>query len=188
MLLALKAHPDNPSPPSGIGSVEYIEVDVLRGTPQTLTLTWLLTGDLGGIVLPAFRGRSRQDDLWKHSCFELFVRGEGESYYEFNFSPSGGWAAYRLASYRGEMTNAPGTPVLDHGFRTGSKSLSMVATLDLSGLPGLSLAEPLRIGLSAIIEDPGGQRSFWALAHPPGEPDFHNPVAFAGDIPTMDYA
>jgi hypothetical protein len=183
MLLALKAHPDNPS-----DAVEYIEVDVLRGAPETLTLTWRLTGDMRRIVVPAFRGRSRQDDLWKHSCFELFVRGEGDSYYEFNFSPSGGWAAYRLASYRGEMTEAPGTPVLKHGFRAETGALGMVARLDLTGLPDLSLAAPLWIGLSAIIEDPAGKRSFWALAHPPGEPDFHNPVAFAGDIPTMDYA
>ncbi len=183
MLLALKAHPDTPSE-----SVDHIEVDVLRGTPQTLTLTWLLTGDLSRIRLPAFRERSRADELWKHSCFELFVRGEGDSYYEFNFAPSGGWAAYRLASYRGEMSAAPGTPILDHAFRAGPRSLSMIATLNLSDLPGLSLGEPLRIGLSAILEDPTGQRSFWALAHAPGEPDFHNAVAFARDIPTMDYS
>lgn len=183
MLLALKPHPDMPS-----GAVDHIEVDVLRGAPETLTLTWLLTGDPRQIRLPAFQGRSRQDDLWKHSCFELFLRGDGDSYYEFNFSPSGGWAAYRLASYRGELENAPGEPIPRHGFRAEASTLGMVANLDLTGLPGLALGEPLRIGLSAIIETTVGERAFWALAHAPGEPDFHNPIAFAGEIPTMDYA
>jgi hypothetical protein len=182
MLLALKPHPDTPP-----GAVDHIEVDVLRGTPERLTLTWLLSGDVRQIRLPIYRGRSRQDELWKHTCFELFVRGEGDSYYEFNFSPSGGWAAYRLAGYRGALEDAPGTPVLEHGFRAEAGTLGMVASLDLTGLPGLSLGAPLRIGLAAIIEDAAGERAFWALAHAPGEPDFHNPAAFAADIPTMDY-
>lgn len=183
MLLALKPHPDNPS-----DGVEHIEVDLLRDAPHSLTLTWRLTGDMGRIVLPAFKERSRQDELWKHSCFELFIQGDGDSYYEFNFSPSGGWAAYRLMTYRDEqMSAAPGIPAPGHIFKAEAGALGMVASVNLAGLPGLALYAPLRIGLSAIIEGPGGQRSFWALAHAPGEPDFHNPIAFAGEIPTMDY-
>ena len=183
MLLALKPHPDNPS-----DAVTHIEVDVLRDAPETLVLTWLLTGNLSKVVLPAFRGRERADELWKHSCFELFVQGEADSYFEFNFSPSGGWAAYRLASYRGDLENTVGTPVQSHVFKVGPSSIGMVARLNLGDLSGLALYAPLRIGLSAIIEGPDGERSFWALAHAPGEPDFHNPIAFAGEIPTMDYA
>ena len=37
--------------------------------------------------------------------------------------------------------------------------------------------------LSAIIEDTNGNRSFWALAHPPGEPDFHDAACFAAQVP-----
>jgi hypothetical protein len=183
MLLALKPHPDNPS-----DAVANIEVDVRRDAPETLTLTWLLTGDLSRILLPPFRGRARADELWKHTCFELFVEGEGDSYFEFNFSPSGGWAAYRLASYRGDLVNAVGEPVLSHVFKIGPSTLGMVANLNLGDLSGLALYAPLRIGLAAIIGGPGGERSFWSLAHPPGEPDFHNPIAFAGEVPTMDYS
>jgi hypothetical protein len=36
-----------------------------------------------------------------------------------------------------------------------------------------------RLGLSAIIEEASGRRSYWALAHPPGKPDFHHPDSFA---------
>ena len=38
---------------------------------------------------------------------------------------------------------------------------------------------PLRLGLSAVVEDADGVLSFWALRHPPGKPDFHHTDAFA---------
>ena len=37
----------------------------------------------------------------------------------------------------------------------------------------------LRLALSAVIEEQNGQRSYWALRHPPGPPDFHHPDGFA---------
>jgi len=36
-----------------------------------------------------------------------------------------------------------------------------------------------RIGLSAVIEETDGTKSYWALRHPPGKPDFHHPDCFA---------
>jgi hypothetical protein len=42
---------------------------------------------------------------------------------------------------------------------------------------------PCRLGLSAVLEDTAGMRSYWALAHPPGAPDFHNPDCFALELP-----
>jgi hypothetical protein len=33
--------------------------------------------------------------------------------------------------------------------------------------------------LSALIEDQNGGKSYWALAHPPGKPDFHHADSFA---------
>ena len=38
----------------------------------------------------------------------MFIRPEdGEGYYEFNFSPSGEWAAYRFSGYREGMADLP---------------------------------------------------------------------------------
>ena len=46
--------------------------------------------------------------------------------------------------------------------------------------------EPRRdwqLGLSAILEEIDGTKSYWALAHPPGDkPDFHDPVCFAARL------
>jgi hypothetical protein len=34
-----------------------------------------------------------------------------------------------------------------------------------------------------VIEERNGRKSYWALAHPPGEPDFHHPACFALELP-----
>ena len=40
------------------------------------------------------------------------------------------------------------------------------------------------LGLSAILEEQDGTKSYWALAHPPGDkPDFHDPACFAAHLP-----
>ena len=53
---------------------------------------------------------------------------------------------------------------------------TLQAMLDLSNLPRLTA---WRLGLSAVIEETGGQKSFWALAHGPGKADFHHADCFA---------
>ena len=45
--------------------------------------------------------------------------------------------------------------------------------------------EPLSIGLSAVIEETDGTKSYWALRHPPGPPDFHHPDCFALELPAL---
>ena len=50
---------------------------------------------------------------------------------------------------------------------------------DLGGLPHGAL----RMGLSAVIEEEGGRFSYWALAPPPGAPDFPHATCFAARLP-----
>ena len=41
-----------------------------------------------------------------------------------------------------------------------------------------------QLGLSAVLEEKDGTKSYWALAHPPGDkPDFHDPDCFAAQLP-----
>ena len=46
-------------------------------------------------------------------------------------------------------------------------------------LPIDVLKDAILAGLSAVIEEEGGHKSYWALAHAAGEPDFHQPESFA---------
>jgi hypothetical protein len=39
---------------------------------------------------------------------------------------------------------------------------------------------PWQLGLSAVLEETDGTKSYWALAHGQGDkPDFHDPACFA---------
>jgi hypothetical protein len=45
-----------------------------------------------------------------------------------------------------------------------------------------------RLGLAAIVEEASGDKSWWALAHPPGAPDFHHADCFQIDLPPLGAA
>jgi len=123
---------------------------------------------------------SRSDQLWRHTCFEAFVRASaGASYYEFNFAPSTQWAAYRFSGYRTGMRVASeiGAPAID--VNSNDDCYTLQVALALGRLTELPRNAPWRLGLSALIEDTSGCKSYWALAHPPGKPDFHHADCFA---------
>jgi hypothetical protein len=40
-----------------------------------------------------------------------------------------------------------------------------------------------QLGLSAVIEEKIARKTYWALRHPPGRPDFHHSDGFALEIP-----
>jgi hypothetical protein len=64
--------------------------------------------------------------------------------------------------------------------------IALVSTdrgLELSAALQMEIEVPLRLGLSAVIEETSGRKSYWALAHPPGKPDFHHPDCFALELP-----
>jgi hypothetical protein len=165
--MRLIAHPDcRPS-------IEAVCVALDRSGPS-----WALTFAVKGtsaLVTPEPSANLRADGLWRHTCFELFVKPEGgEGYFEFNFSPSTQWATYAFDGYRAGMraldVEAPAIERREDG---------VAVRVDLSGLPGTVW----RIGLAAVIEEADGTKSYWALAHPPGKPDFHDPACFALELP-----
>lgn len=139
-------------------------------------LTYRVTG--GPLSSPSTAAPVRADGLWQATCFELFVKPKGGSgYFEFNFSPSTAWAAYRLDDYRAGMADLPLAPP-----RIEPVGNDVRVTVDLGGLPD---GEWL-VAFSAVIEEADGTKSYWALAHPPQEPDFHDPACFALELPAPD--
>ena len=171
MRYALKPYPD-----MLFEAVSSIEVEVERLAPDALAFTYRLFGNVAALRIPMQAEPARRDRLWETTCFEAFLRPHEEvGYYEFNFSPSAEWAAYRLSGYRSGMTVEPVEPPSIETV-PGSEHYELRATLRL---PWLKAA---RLGLSAIIEDQAGRKSFWALAHPPGDPDFHDPACFAAEL------
>ena len=167
-----------PHPEAGTEAIARFEVEASRLAPDRLQLVFTLDGTIDRLRLPEPAPPERADGLWQHSCFEAFVRaGEGDAYHEFNLSPSGRWAAYHFDYYRAGMANAEiGPPATALDVEDGK--LVLTATID-----GLPAGRPWHVGLSAVIEERDGHRSYWALRHPPGKPDFHHRDCFALELP-----
>lgn len=173
----LVKHPLSPASP-----VTRIFVDANRSEDGATTFLFTAMGDVAKVRIPAEGEPRRLDELWRHTCFEAFVAPRsGTPYYELNFSPSRSWAVYRFGSYRsgmGEPEIAP--PALEPKRRP--PLLCLMARLSLATLPELAPRERWRLGLSAVIEADDGSRSYWALAHPRGKPDFHHRDCFATEL------
>jgi hypothetical protein len=143
-----------------------------------MKLRWRIEG-AQDLAVPRFAGRGRADGLWQATCFELFMKnGDEAGYNEMNFSPSERWAAYAFSGYREGMRDLPLDRKPVCSMRRGGGIAIFDAEVPLTGLPQL----PWRAALTAVIEEAGGTKSYWSLAHPPGRPDFHDPACFAATV------
>lgn len=165
----LLCHPESPS-----RHVRSVVVDLVRSGTE-LSLVYSVDVSREQIALPDLQTSERADGLWQHTCFEAFIRSGNNAYSEFNFSPSGQWAAYDFGRYREGMRRremlAPAITL-----ETTAAQIVLTAVFAISGLSG-----PL--ALSAVIEEIDGTKSYWALAHAPGRPDFHHAACFAAPLP-----
>ncbi len=181
MRQALKLHPD-----SVCRAVTCIEVEAARPRPRALLLRYGVTGKIDDLLMPPVTTPTRGDELWRRLCFEAFVRpSPGDDYYEFNFSPSTQWAAYRFSGYRNGMGVANEiTPQIE--LKYSAEFFELRAYLQMDPARSLPSAGTWRLGLSAVIEATNGEKSYWALAHAPGKPDFHHADGFALQLPAAD--
>lgn len=171
--LALQCHPATPA-----GLALDVSV-VMHWTLEGLRLLYTVSGDTAGLRIPPVTTPGPADGLWQHTCFEAFVAAEGDvAYREFNFSPSGQWAAYRFAGERQRDTSpAPDLPAPVMQLTITPTLLTLDVHLPHAALP--SPAPHLALALCAVIEELDGRLSYWALQHPQARPDFHHPAGRA---------
>jgi len=212
----LVPHPD--SPPKRVTSV-YCGLG--WAGPCEWTVDFIIACPPDALRLPEEAQFDRTDGLWRTTCLELFVKSvDDPAYFEFNFSPSGQWAAYQFDAYRAGMrplaVNRPSVRSADPDQflkasiarnrdlgldEATSQSLAQFGHQDqvaawptLEQFPvsvsfeddRLAPAGPWSVGLSAVIEEIDGTKSYWALRHPPGPPDFHHPDCFALTLPAPE--
>jgi hypothetical protein len=168
----LRPHPAAPGT-----AVQQLTVDI--DWHDVLVLHYRLSGNITALSIPAPAAALRTDELWRHTCCELFVTtSQADWYCEFNFSPSSAWAAYRFDGYRSGMQPLELlTPAIT--IEASAAQLLVTVRLALGSIPALQAARELRCALAAVTEEHAGARSFWALAHPSAQPDFHHPGSFA---------
>ena len=169
----LKLHPESVS-----GAVGSVAVDVLRPRPDLLGRRYVVRGRIADLALPPAVPSARADELWEHTCFEAFLTEDHVAgYSELNVSPSTQWAGYWFAGYRARRQIAHLPPPR---IEVDSSDDELAVRVALRLTPG-----GRRLGLSAIVEELSGNKSYWALAHPPGAPDFHHPDCFALELPSL---
>lgn len=179
----LQPHPAHPAPATAGAAVRV----ALRRTPGSrggLDLTYTIAAAGLGVPLPLPRGAGeRADRLWQRTCGELFVAPAGApSYREFNFSPSGDWAAYDFDAYRQPAAALPQAPAPPPQIDCLADAAGFRLRVRLAAA-WLPAAAALRLGLSLVLEASDGGLSYWALAHPAAGPDFHHPDAFILPLP-----
>lgn len=168
----LACHPQTPDP-SIVAMGVAISASGKVGHARLLQLEFRLIGNVSAVRLPAAAAPVPTDDLWRTTCFELFVHEKGDRYREYNFSPSGAYAAYAFDHYRVAMTAIDmARPSID--CRVDHDAMAVRVGLDDAVLDG-----GCRFGISAVIDHGGGQLSYWALRHPSDKPDFHHRDCFA---------
>lgn len=168
----LVAHPAYPPL-----AAKSVTAKIDAADPHWLRLRWRIEG-AGRILVPPFVGKRRRDGLSRTTCFELFVSselGSTPAYSEFNFSPSEAFAAYDFSAYRDDGRDRDLRIAPDITWRGGSFFAIMDVAMLISALPG----GPLLFGMTAVIEEEGGHKSYWAAEHTGETPDFHDRACFA---------
>jgi hypothetical protein len=156
---SLVLHPDTPT-----SAVHSIDAELER-LPGGAIAIFKVKGDMANLVIPPPATPQRTDSLWRTTCFELFVAGENEGYREFNFSPSGAWAAYEFDDYRAGMRDSPAGIEMEI-YHSGNE-------LGLSAKINAEFPNPASVGLTAVIEESDGAIRYWSTAFAPGKADFH---------------
>ena len=178
MQLNLIPHPSTPSANPSFKVWATVDHAASLGAVATTNIWFGIGAPADRFVIPPVSEPWRTNELWKTTCFEAFLRAEGEdSYREWNFAPKGNWAAYDFSAYREDMTEADvGAPPyirMEDNFTWWTVGATIAVEAD----------KRWELGLSAVLEERDGTKSYWALSHPGEKPDFHAPGCFAARLP-----
>lgn len=165
-------------PAAGAWKITGVSCGLIRLRTDLIELIYEVEDPEGNLQIPHGTGQ-RHDGLWKTTCFEMFIgKPDRPSYREFNFSPSGDWAAYGFSEYRMGQHDLPmhAEPLIECETTPNGHSVRVRVSLD-----DLETGDPL--GICAVIEERDFGLSYWSLSHAMPNPDFHHPTCFAATLP-----
>ena len=179
---AARGQPERSAPLTSIMVSGSLQADGL------LALEYRLHGNLQLVCMPAPAKKAaasapRRDQLWRHTCLELFARAaDSPRYLEFNFSPDGAWAAYEFDGYRSGQCNLEASHCKIELRQEAERDLLACVSIVVPAMAASSGIAGWQVGLAAVIEANNGQHSYWALTHPREQPDFHDAAGFCGTL------
>jgi hypothetical protein len=164
---------------------EHIDVTLTRIDDGGLHIVYAIHGLNLDLRVPTPHMPAPADALWQTTCCELFLNPAGQrSYREFNFSPSGQWAVYDFSDTRQPAPARPDCAAPTINEYREENLLQLDVTLPKSALPQ---GDTLRLALAVVLEANNGTLGYWALAHPPGKPDFHHHAGFVLNIGPLGF-
>jgi hypothetical protein len=150
-----------------LGPIRAVTAEI-RATATGCEAEFRLDGRIGAIIVPPPQLSARRDNLWQTTCFEIFWQPIGGTFYrEFNLSPSGQWAAYDFDAFREGMRDAPVDAIAVSSSHSDDE-------LVLRANIAADLPAPAQVALNAVVDMGEGRIQYWALAFPPGKPEFHS--------------
>ena len=146
---------------------------------ETLTIHYELRGDLAAVAMPPPADvPARRHGLWEETCFEFFLGAKNSpQYWEFNLSPAGHWNVYQFAGYRQGRQEEAAFASLPFSVQRRPGSWLLTLKVDLAKI--VPADQTLEAGISAVIQPPEGEATYWALSHPGPQPDFHRRDSFS---------
>jgi hypothetical protein len=177
MQLNLVPHPA--TPPSVPAFKVWARVDHAAsfGAMATTNIWFGIGAPAARFVIPDALEPARADNLWQSTCFEAFLTWEGtDAYREWNFAPSGNWAAYDFSGYREGMSKADVAAPPYIRLEDNLTWWTLGATISIES------DQSWQLGLSAVLEEKDGTKSYWALAHAAEKPDFHHADCFVARL------
>ncbi len=132
-------------------AVRAVWAEVALSFEDGFSLRFGVEGDIGALVLPPCEGQLVIADTATDGLWQ-----------------SSCFEAFLTEEGQPDYTLAPWDMTCERG----------AALYILRIEPGIYPDRGSRLALSAVIEELDGTKSYWALRHPPGKPDFHHPDCF----------
>lgn len=151
-----------------------VKTNMRKKSDQLFLIEFDISGPIDLISWPSSPNPEpqRKDELWKTTCFEIFVSGHYENsgaYHEFNFSPNGDWNAYDFIGYRQGMTPSQDFSVLFQEYPSQRMQKKFAIEIKSTKIQNIK-----SYNLTMVLEFTNQEKSYWAAQHPATNADFHN--------------
>jgi hypothetical protein len=172
----------------GPGAVRGLRAALHLLADGGMRLRYELDADMHQLQIPPQGTPGPADELWRHTCFEAFIAANGAApYREFNFSPSGQWAAYAFDGYRSRAQDFAIAEEPRIRCERSAGQLILEASVPAALMPAGNAAPGYRAALCAVLEHTDGRLGYWALHHPAARPDFHHADGFVLQLPATEH-
>jgi len=157
-------------------------------------LSYSLVGDISSIIIPdtsniqsskadiilnkeeTFKLGKRKDNLWKSTCFELFLASKtNKKYLELNISPSLDFNIYKFSDYRLGMKNENNLEILEINRKKEDNYFALNFIIRKKTIFNI---KDIIFNISAIIKYSNDKSMYYAINHDEKKPDFHKKENF----------